>query len=780
MLLIPVDIVLCLCLLSGYSTAQQFPPPVTYDTILTSPLNPNITISYKQPKPDTCATAFASQKQYSGYVHLPPDTLAPLRQKYPINTFFWFFEARTNPETAPLTIWLNGGPGSSSMIGLFQELGPCEVIQLPNGTYGTQPRLWGWDRSSNMLFIDQPTQTGFSFDERTNASINLVNEDALMPASRKSPQPVPEGIPAWRWSNGTFASYLGSNTQNTTAIAARACWHFLQGFLSAFPQYNPGTHPNSTTVEPTAVHLFTESYGGLYGPTFADYFEDQNDRRMNESISTKALEIRLGSVGIMNGMLDQLVQTVSVVNFTRDNSYNINAIDLVTYQNTISEINSEGGCKALVLRCRKQFDIANPEEHDVDEQTNEYCEKAFKRCSQVSGTIFQQTKKSPYDIRVAPNIGPGAAYQEYLNTADVLASIGAQINFTQNNMAVFEAFSDSGDAVRDTQIRSLAKLLSRGIRVAFLYGDADVICNWYAGQNASLELAHLLPTYNTTFPEAGYADIAVNDFYVGGQVRQYGNLSFSRIYDAGHLVPYHQPETAFTVFTRIIEGDDISMGRNVDLSTFGTQGSPHSSHENKLPPAPASTCWVRDMRSTCTLEQVRAIMYGQGSVKDGIWHSDLESESGQAPPRSASQRSTSLKSAKPNASPTRAVIFTGVFTATSTPKPPNVSSESSRVTPLIRIPRRLLYSFRNMTPSRGRKEHVQRQAIGIPDDLGKPAVPKNLREKKLRRIILGLIGGLVAALAILSWVLVYMLCSRCYDKRHDVNKDMEDVPGAND
>jgi hypothetical protein len=151
------------------------------------------------------------------------------------------------------------------MIGLFQELGPCEVVLLPNGSYGTQPRLWGWDRSTNLLFIDQPTQTGFSYDERVNASVDYKNYDPFARESRmQPPQPLPEGVPAWRFKNGTFASGLGSNTQQSTAIAARACWHFLQSFLSAFPQYNPGSRANGTTIETTGVQLFAESYGGMY------------------------------------------------------------------------------------------------------------------------------------------------------------------------------------------------------------------------------------------------------------------------------------------------------------------------------------------------------------------------------------------------------------------------------------------------------------------------------------------------------------------------------------
>jgi carboxypeptidase C (cathepsin A) len=328
---------------AGLSNTQQYPLPVTYDTVIKSPVDSNVTISYKTPDADTCATAFDAQKQYTGYVNLPPSTLEPSQQDYSINTFFWFFEARENPEDAPLTIWLNGGPGASSMGGLFAEIGPCEVVQGPDGSYTTQPRVWGWDRSSNILFIDQPNQVGFSYDERTNASVDLSGFNYAGVENRKEPSPLPADVPTWRFRNGTFASGISNNTEDLTTIAARSSWHFLQGFLSAFPQYNPGTRPGSDIVEPSYINLFAESYGGVYGPVFANYYENQNDRRKSGEIPAEALEIRLGSVGIVNGILDVYEGVASALKFAYNNTYGIEGMDLTTYQNAILELNADEG-----------------------------------------------------------------------------------------------------------------------------------------------------------------------------------------------------------------------------------------------------------------------------------------------------------------------------------------------------------------------------------------------------------------------------------------------------
>ena len=63
-------------------------------------------------------TIHAPSGATTGYIDISPTS----------HTFFWFFEARKNPETAPLTLWLNGGPGSDSMIGLFQGMWSSKVI----------------------------------------------------------------------------------------------------------------------------------------------------------------------------------------------------------------------------------------------------------------------------------------------------------------------------------------------------------------------------------------------------------------------------------------------------------------------------------------------------------------------------------------------------------------------------------------------------------------------------------------------------------------------------
>ncbi|CAK4030667.1 Carboxypeptidase S1 A [Lecanosticta acicola] len=667
--------------------SAQYPPPASYQNILTSPVDPNVTVAYKRPTAGTCTTAFTTQKQYTGYIGLPPNTLAPIQQNYSINTFFWFIEARQTPESAPLTIWLNGGPGSSSMFGLFNEVGPCEVVQMADGGYGTQMRTFGWDRASNVLFIDQPNQVGFSYDAVTNASRDLFMDELFEPPTSPS-----SNLPSFMYLNGTFgtanenAPRQTAATANTTEIAAVATWHFLQTWLSTFTQYNPATRPNVTTPnsnEPAGVNLFTESYGGKFGPVFASYFDQQNDAITSGQLSSNStLQIKLQSVGILNGLVDDLIQDRYYADFGYNNTYGVDILSQTDELNALTNFTNQ--CTPAIQACR----AASTDPYGDNEQANSLCETAQYSCNSLPA-LAGARGYYPYDIRQKiPSPDPSAAYQEYLNQASVLSSIGAKVNYTESSPYVLESFVSTGDTIRGGTIQDLADLLKKGIRVALIYGDADFLCNWLGGQAVSFAIANALPNYPVAtgvssagagapssyasgFAGAGYAQIVVNDSYVGGLVRQYGNLSFSRVYDAGHFVPYYQPETVFQIFARVILGTDLSTAADIDLADFRSNGTANATHTNSVPEQPKATCWVRNWNESCSSSDTSAMKQGKGLVQYGIYYQDSKSivlpSSSIAAGVPGLPMTTASTNSETGTSGTSTMALTGVYTATGTP-----------------------------------------------------------------------------------------------------------------
>jgi carboxypeptidase C (cathepsin A) len=116
-------------------TLGQFVSPPT--DLISAQGFAGIGVRYKQVPSGICELD-PQVKSFSGYADVATDQ----------HMFWWFFEARNiDPSTAPLTIWLTGGPGGSSMLGLFQENGPCSV----NSTGNVVNNPYSWSNASNMV-----------------------------------------------------------------------------------------------------------------------------------------------------------------------------------------------------------------------------------------------------------------------------------------------------------------------------------------------------------------------------------------------------------------------------------------------------------------------------------------------------------------------------------------------------------------------------------------------------------------------------------------------------
>lgn len=153
-------------------------------------------------------------QQFSGYVTVDD------RQKKAL--FYYFVEAEFDSVNKPLVLWLNGGPGCSSLgVGAFSENGPFR----PSGD-GLLRNEHSWNKEANMLYLETPVGVGFSYS--TNGS-----------------------------------SYESVSDK----ITARDNLVFLQRWFIKFPQYRN-----------RSLFLTGESYAGHYVPQLAKLMMDFNKK----------------------------------------------------------------------------------------------------------------------------------------------------------------------------------------------------------------------------------------------------------------------------------------------------------------------------------------------------------------------------------------------------------------------------------------------------------------------------------------------------------------------
>ncbi|UKZ82733.1 hypothetical protein TrVFT333_010529 [Trichoderma virens FT-333] len=588
-------------LLGGLASlaVAQFPPKPEGVTVLRSKFHENVTISFKEP--GICETT-PGVKSYAGHVHLPPRLLEDADgepQNYPVNTFFWFFEARKNPSTAPLAIWLNGGPGSSSMLGLLMENGPCFVNE---DSKSTVLNPWSWNNEVNMLYIDEPNQVGFSYDIPTNCTANLSDGGFNLKPADFSTQ-----IPDLNFTSmvGTFSSQKRTHTTNSTAQAAHALWHFAQAWFSEFPHYKPSDD---------RISIWAESYGGHYGPGFMRFFQQQNEKIADGTIEDEhAHLLHLDTLGIVNGWLDSLIQEEAYIDFPYNNTYGIQVFNQSIYDELKHNFTKPKGCRDQIKRCQQSlslFDVATVNARRVN--FVDLCEMD-SWCEGAAMNTYFGLDSGWFDIShpLRDPFPPSHVYG-YLTEEAVLSAIGSPVNFTATSSAVSSNFASSHDDQHGGFIDAVGYLLDHGVKVHMMYGDRDYACNWIGGEKAALAVPY---SHSKDFANAGYAPL-LSEKGVSGLTRQYGNYSFSRVFQAGHMVPSYQPEAAYDIFMRATFNRDIATGLQPvkdDLSTDGPSDTWHVRHEP--PEKPAPKCYILAPQS-CVPEVWEKVVAGTAQIKE--------------------------------------------------------------------------------------------------------------------------------------------------------------------
>jgi carboxypeptidase D len=192
--------------------------------------------------------------QYAGHISANSSTDAHL--------FFWLMES-IKDDSDQLVFWFNGGPGCSSMDGVFLEGGPYRMEGPLNLT--TNP--YAWNQYAHVVFVDQPVGTGLSYASSSK-------------------------------------EYVQTQEQLSEQF-----YHFLMKFFKIFP-----------SMLSKRVYLAGESYAGVYIPYIASKILENNKKHQEATISKHhgdqvTVHVQLEGIMIGNGWIDPLTQYRSYIDY---------------------------------------------------------------------------------------------------------------------------------------------------------------------------------------------------------------------------------------------------------------------------------------------------------------------------------------------------------------------------------------------------------------------------------------------------------------------------------
>ncbi|KAK6264776.1 Peptidase S10 [Theobroma cacao] len=341
---------------------------------------------------------------YAGYV--------TVNQKNGRALFYWFYEAMSHPDEKPLVLWLNGGPGCSSVgYGATQEIGPFIV---DTDGRGIKFNNFSWNKEANMLFLESPVGVGFSYSNTSTDYDKLGDE-----------------------------------------FTANDSYNFLHQWFLKFPSYRNRT-----------FYIAGESYAGKYVPELAELINDNN--------KDPSLRIELKGILLGNPETDGPEDWKGLMDYAWSHAVVSDETHKIISENCDFYSNdpwSNEDCNQAVDEVFKQY-----KEIDIYSLYTSVCIGDTAGSDDKSLLQVMMKRKSNMMPRILGGYDPcldnyAKAFYNRLDVQKALhVSDGQHLrNWSICNHKIFDDWSDSKRSV----LPIYKKLIAAGVRIWVYSGDTD-------------------------------------------------------------------------------------------------------------------------------------------------------------------------------------------------------------------------------------------------------------------------------------------------------------------
>jgi len=415
---------------------------------------------------------------------------------------FYYFTQHPDP-ARPLIVWMNGGPGASSLMGLFGELGPFLLNSKSNTSEGLKPftNPHGFNHEGSLLAWEQPAGIGFS-------------------------QCPSEGCPMW--------------DDDSSALANM---NFLLAFFDAFPQ-----------EKSRALFLTGESYAGIYVPLLAEHVREHNSVHGNA-----ASPIRLQGIAVGDGCIgfeatggcgrDSLEVFVSFLERAAPD------VDRQVLANTRSICGSElskGGQAAsdFTPQCQSAlktfFDELGP--------FNTY------HWSSPCGPEGQGN----WGDGTAFACGTELAQDSYFHRLDVQKAIHAvDENATEPiSWKTYDGDWPGYNISRPDVVSLYSDLMANGHEVLIYNGLRDSAVSYPGAEHWTAQIGGAVQTPRRKWADTSGAFAGHVTHFAGASgasqpAGRNGSLTFATVVGSGHLVPGDRPKSARSMIAAFVKGQPL-------------------------------------------------------------------------------------------------------------------------------------------------------------------------------------------------------------------------------